>query len=140
MKRLTILFSGLALMAFAACGGDSSTDSFDSWISTQEDVIETICACDAEPATCETENGFDATEVSCIRGVVSSNDSPALQMALDCQTTANSNFHTCIEPIACDDMTSARQDCGTAYQAAIEACPDIPEAVDAAVETMCFPE
>lgn len=141
MNRLTITLCSVALLAFTACGGgDSITDSFNDLVTAQNQVTEKVCSCATDPVACEAMFGLSDADANCIRGVLADFDTEAARAALDCQAAAGSDYHACINPIACDDMTTAADDCDAAYDAAFEACPAVPADLDAAVESTCFPE
>lgn len=138
IKRFVLV--ALPVLAFAACGGGDSTDSFNDFISAQDRLLTKVCSCDPNPSMCESENGTSATEQSCIEGVLADHDTAELRDAIDCLVDATNDLVDCLNPVTCDDMTTAAEDCFDAADAAEEACPSVPAAVDAEIESTCFPE
>lgn len=137
MKKLALIAVSLMSLSFAACGGgDSATDSFDDFVAANNRVIDAVCACDTDPATCKSENSNTPTEISCLRDVVSANED-AVSDFIACQAAATDDAADCFGGASCMDAT-AQEACFDAYDAAAEACGELPATINDMFEA-CFP-
>lgn len=126
---------------FAGCGGGSSAaDSFGDLVATQRQVAQKVCSCSTDPVACESQYSLSEEDITCVEGVLADYDTDAVRAAIDCREAAASDYFACINPIACDDTTTAQEDCNAAYGVQEEACPPIPSDADTAVNAACFPE
>ena len=128
-----------SMLGVAGCGGGSGSNAFDVLSAAESDAIAAVCECFAlnaftSAAECEAEFSEDRTaeEIACAQEVYEANEA-ALQAETDCLLEAFSDAESCLNAVdACDE--TAHSACFDAVQEAIDACPEPPASVEAALD------
>ena len=141
-----LLGAGVGLLVGAlgtlGCGSDTPANLYTQLTNNQADAVALLCECfEAVGATseaeCITEFGDEdsATEQACLAEVYATYRTEALP-AVECQMDAFDDVADCVnDVVACDE--TAIQDCFEAADTAFDACPELPAAVETAVEA-CY--
>jgi hypothetical protein len=128
---LAALVAGLVVTV--ACKDESVIDDF---FASQDGLFETVCQCAVESGAfgsvteCQAEISDDTSD-SCVQGVLEDNES-AVSDTLRCLAGAYDDYSSCMASNGC-----GTDPCETAFENAADACPELPVAVESAIETQC---
>lgn len=130
-----------AMLALAGCG-DSSSNLYTSVTRTQAAATEALCECFdalgfATAVECgqEYSSGHTPAQAACLEMAYETHQEE-LQPSVDCELRALSATEGCINAVAaCDEI--ALQACLDSFDASTDACPETPQAAQAAV-VACF--
>lgn len=132
----------LGALGTLGCGSDTPANLYTQLNNTQEDAVALLCECFAaagqpDEATCLAEFGNEdtTTEQACLAEVYATYRSEALP-ATECELAVFDDAADCInDVVACDETAIGA--CFDAADAATDACPELPPAVETAIEA-CY--
>lgn len=141
-KRVCVVLGLLAgVVSLSACG-DGSANLYTQASNAEASAVAVLCECfevvgaDSE-AECVADFGDDATpaEQACVEGVYETYRAEALEHTR-CQLGVFDDAVDCLNDVAACDETAVEA-CFMAAGTGSDACPELPQAVDDAVEA-CF--
>ena len=141
-----ILGAGVGLLVGAlgtlGCGSDTPANLYTQLTNVQDDAVATLCECfeaagEASEAACLAEYGNDdtAAETACVAEVYATYRAEALDTT-QCELDAFADAQRCLDNVVACDRTAIGA-CFDATDTALEACPELPAAVETAIDA-CY--
>ncbi|MBT8493752.1 MAG: hypothetical protein KJO07_11885 [Deltaproteobacteria bacterium] len=140
--RVSIVLPFALALSSTACSDDGVDSDLDSFVVSQERIVDRICECTDDTPECRDNpdaQAFDPDTIDCFREVLVANEEVSgVPEATSCLAAAFREAADCFDEASCSDQT-AFQSCGAAFVAAEEACPEVPLEVEQMLDA-CDPE